>query len=130
MTTAKYYTMTLEKGPEKLTEIGFDADTVNKAIQAVATIDRKDRQELENAPIEIKIVSSADAASHHTGPFFAVYWYENTDKSIEQLMADGVIKTTKDWDRKMVLPEVRAAFEQRHQLILEQNGQLPEKFLG
>ncbi len=126
----KQYTMTLEKGPAKLAEIGFDPATVKKAIESIATIDRKDRQELENAPIEIKIVSSADAASHHTGPFFALWWYENPNKSVEELMEDGIIKTTKDWDRKMVLPEVRAAFENRHQLILEQNGQLPEKFLG
>lgn len=124
------YTMTLEKGREKLNEIGFDAETVDKAIESIAVIDRKDRQELENSPIEIKIVSSADAASHHTGPFFALWWYENPNKSVEDLMVDGVIKTNKDWDRKMVLPEVRAAFEARHKLILEQNGQLPDKFLN
>jgi hypothetical protein len=124
------YDATLQRGPEKLAEIGFDAATVERAIESIATIDRKDRQELENSPIEIKIVSSADAASHHTGPFFALWWYENPNRGIEELMTDGIKKTNKDWDKKMVLPEVRVAFEKRHNLILEQNGQFPEKFLA
>lgn len=124
------YNTTLEKGREKLTEIGFDTSTVDRAIQSMEVIDRKDRQELEGSPIEIKIVSSADAASHHTGPFFALWWYENADKPFEELMADNIHKTNKDWDRKMVLPEVRAAFEKRHDMILELNGQLPDRFLS
>ena len=124
------YEMTLSKGREKLEEMGFDKVTVDKAIQCMEVIDRKEKLELERSSIEIKIISSADAASHHTGPFFALWWYENADKGFEHLMQDNVDKTNKDWDRKMVLPEVRRAFAGRHRMILELNGYMPEKFLS
>lgn len=124
------YEMTLVKGREKLQEMGFDEKIIDTAIQSIEVIDRKDRQELENAPIEIKIVSSADAASHHIGPFFALWWYENADRDFEDLMQDNIDKTNKDWNKKMVLPEVREAFEKRHVMILELNGDIPDKLLG
>jgi hypothetical protein len=124
------YTETLVSGKAKLEEIGFDQEIVGKAIQSMEIIDRKNWDELESATIEIKIISSADGASHHVGPFFALWWYENAHKNFEELMQDKIDKTNKDWDRKMVLPEVRKAFQARHDFILELNGQLPHKFLN
>lgn len=123
------YDVTLTAGREKLTEIGFDAATVDRAIAAMEVIDRKNWDELQNASIEIKIISSADGASHHVGPFFALWWYENANKDYKELMEDNIKKTEKDWNRKMVLPEVRRAFEGRHNYILELNGRLPDRFL-
>jgi hypothetical protein len=45
-------------------------------------------------------------------------------------MQDNIKKATKDWNKKMVLPEVRKAFEKRYKFLLEQRGQMPERFLS
>lgn len=123
------YEVTLTAGRNKLTELGFAADFVDRVIGYAAIIDQKLTRDLHESPIEVQIVSSADAASHHVGPFMPEYWRENPGMSVDELMASQRRKTLKDWERKMVLPEVRAAFEWRHRAALEQAGELPEKFL-
>jgi HD superfamily phosphodiesterase len=122
------HSFTLEKGREKLSEMGFESDVIKKAILCVDEIDKKDG--LLEAPIEAKIVSSADAASHLVGPFFSIYWYEYHNKSINELIEDGKAKLAKDWNKKVVLPEVKEKFESRYRQMLEQYGDFPETFLG
>lgn len=123
------YEVTLTAGKEQLNKLGFDEKVVEKAINSIEVIDRKDWEELNLADIEIKIVSSADAASHHTGPFMSLWWYENASKDYRELMKDNIMKSDKDWVRKMVLPEAREAFELRRNIIRELNGELPEHYL-
>ena len=122
------YTKTLSAGREKLVEIGFDEKFVDEVIGDIAVIDRKDRNELERASIEVKIVSSSDAASHLVGPFFQMWWYENPGRDYRQLMQDNIKKAMIDWDRKVVIPEIKKAFKARHDMILEQSGVIPSKF--
>jgi HD domain len=127
---ANQYERTLTAGRAKLLELGFDAAFTDKAIEHMELVDRKMEVDLTQAPLEVKIVSSADAASHHVGPFMALYWWEHADRPIEQLMQGNRAKTMKDWDRKMVLPEVREAFAQRHRMVLEQSGEFPDTFFS
>ncbi len=123
------YEKTLSAGRDTLLKMGFTQKTTDNAITAIETIDRKDWDELSASSIEIKIVSSADAASHHTGPFMALWWYENANKDFRELMADNIKKSDKDWNRKMVLPEAREFFEKRRDFILELNGHLPDSYI-
>lgn len=123
------YEVTLTAGRKQLQELGFDPDFVDRAISYVQTSDKKMEVDLHDAPIEVKILASADAGAHHVGPFFALWWWENPGWTPQELMQSDINKTMKDWDRKMVLPEVRQAFEARHLQILENAGQLPEHFL-
>ncbi len=123
------YDVTITEGRKKLKELGFNDEVTNKALESIRIIDAKIFDQIKTSPIEVQIVSSSDAASHHVGPFFTLWWYENPDRTIEQLMEDNMKKSGKDWDRKMVLPEIREAFKGRRKYIEEMSGKLPGSYL-
>lgn len=128
------YATTLSAGRKKLTELDFPAAVVDRAIRYIEMLDKKLEIDLRQAPIEVQIVSSANGCSHMVGPFLEIFWNEATDKTFAgkdftEMMALNRQKLEKDWRYKIVLPEARKAFEERHAFCLEQGGQLPARFL-
>jgi hypothetical protein len=121
------YQLTLTEGRKKLIAAGFDDSFTEQVVRYVDLLDKK--VDLENAPIEVQIVSSADGCSHFVGPFFQLWWWENAQKPYPELMANNRMKALKDWNKKIVLPEACAAFEGRFRLVLEQCGEMPSRFL-
>lgn len=123
------YQTTLTAWKEKLTEIGFPYEVVKKAIWYVEIMDKKESIDISKTAIEIQIISSADWCSHLVWPFFKFWWYENSNKDVETLVEDNLYKITKDWNKKVVLPEAREAFQNRHSLALERHWHFPDKFI-
>jgi hypothetical protein len=123
------YSTTLNAGVEKMKEFGFSDELIDKAVGYIKAIDEKEELDGEHVPIEVKIVSSADGTAHLVGPFFYLWWHENPNKKYKELMQDNYNKAMKDWNKKVVLPEARKAFEQRHNFLLEQVGKIPNSFL-
>lgn len=124
------YVATLTEGRNVLIENGFAEEFANQMTNWMEIFDGKESLDSEQTPIEVKIVSSADAASHLVGPFFYLYWYEYSTKPFKDLMAGNIRKASVDWDKKVVIPEIREAFQNRHNILLEQaGGQLPKKYL-
>lgn len=117
---------TQEKGFIQLMKLGFDAAFAKRVIDCIRFIDQKDG--LKYAPIEAKIVSSADGASHLVGPFFTLYWREHPEMSIQALVAENKRKLSIDWEKKIVLPEARKIFKDRYNFLKEHLGELPERF--
>jgi hypothetical protein len=121
---------TLREGRAKLDELGYPAAFIDKAIDYASIIDRKLELDLAGAPIEVRIVSSADGCSHLVGPFMAIYMRDYATKSLDELLTDNSNKAVKDWTRKIVLPEARKAFESRYAMSMEQAGNLPDRYLA
>jgi len=129
------YAVTLTAGRQKLAELGFPPEYIDRAISNIETLDKKLEVDIHQANIEVQIVSSADGCSHMVGPFMNIFWNEATDKTFagkeyEALMELNRIKLDKDWQYKIVLPEARAAFEPRYRFLREQAGDLPERFFS
>lgn len=112
-----------------LLESGYNKNDITSILEFFKLVESKMEVDLHTAPIEVQIVSSADGASHMVGPFYSLWWYENAEKPFEELMADNKNKAMKDWERKIVLPEIREAFKLRHTYILERSGNFPKRYL-
>ena len=118
---------TVTRGRAALLAAGFPPEFAQQALWCYERFETHDT--LADAPIEVQIVSSADGAAHLAGPFYALWWYENPQRPIPALLGDNRRKALLDWERKIVLPEVRTAFAARHRLLLEQCGDFPARFL-
>jgi hypothetical protein len=113
-----------------LLDLGFDTEYVNEVINLLEVFERKDPGELVESPIEVQIVSTADGASHMIGPFYQLYAYENPDIPIDELMESNLRKLDKDWNRKIVLPEVKEQLQERYNFLKESFGEIPERILS
>lgn len=119
VSSAEETRITLEEGRKKMVELGFLPAFIDKTLTHLAVCENYKNRDLSQEDIEVQIMASADGASHLIGPFFALYWYENPDKSVAELIASNIAKTEKDWQYKIVLPEVKQAFQARYTAILE-----------
>lgn len=122
------YKATLLFGKKKLLMLGFPKEIVEKAVMYMTIFDRK--SDITKAPIEVQVVSSADGAAHLVGPFYAIYWKEHHNYVVEELMKENKRKALIDWNKKIVLPEVRKSFFLRHNQLLERCGKFPKKYLS
>lgn len=120
-------TLTKEKG--LLKSLGFDDQFSDKVVSYLETLERKIPEEIRASSIEVQIVSSTDGAAHFIGPFFSIWFYENSRRDLEDLMTKNIEKAIKDWERKIVLPEVKKIFQKRFEFVLEQNGKLKGRYI-
>lgn len=114
-------------GAKLLRRIGLGENEVLEIKKYVEIIES--RNIVASDALEVKIVSSADGASHFVGPFYYFWWYENSDASPNKLMKDNYEKALRDWNKKIVLPEVKQAFKARFEFLLEQCGNFPDKYI-
>jgi len=118
---------TINEGTKALLDCGFSQDFINKVIYYWELMEKKNEIDLYTAPIETKIISSADGAAHFVGVFYATYFGDGHDFNTTQKELSNKIK--KDWERKIVLPEVKKSFNDRYERMEEMVGVLPDKFL-
>lgn len=125
----KQYEINSQIIQDLLNKIRFDEVFIQEVIKNVEIIDKNTETDIKTQSIEIQIVSSADGAAHFIGPFFPIYLYENHEKNLSYLFKNNIAKAKKDWERKIVLPEVKRVFETRYKITLENNGEIPDKIL-
>jgi hypothetical protein len=64
------------------------------------------------------------------GPFYQIYCYENPEMSVEELMESNIRKLEKDWNRKIVLPEVKKELQVQYDFLRQSFGEIPEGILS
>lgn len=119
--------ITATEGVRALSECGFGQAFIDKVVAAWELLEKKNDMDLRTAPIETQIVSSADGMSHFAGVFHASYFGDGDDFATTQKRLRE--KMERDWERKIVLPEARAACERRYVRARELLGEFPERFL-
>ena len=120
----------IEKSKKFMEEIGFEEEYVNRVINLLEIFESKMTVDLSEAPIEVRVVSTADGVSHMYGPFYQMYCYENPEMSVEDLMESNIKKLEKDWNRKIVLPEVKEELQERYEFLRESFGDIDEPILS
>lgn len=120
-------TVTLAEGPKVMLECGFSQEFIDRVVERWQLMEKKNEIDIRTTPIETQIVSSADGASHFTGVFYSNIFVVGDDFITTQKHLRDKIE--KDWNRKIVLPEVRAAFQSRYERAKELLGDFPDSFL-
>lgn len=120
--------VTLKEAPKTMLECGFSQEFIDKVIEYWQLMEKKNEIDIRTTPIEVQIVSSSDGASHFTGVFYPSYFNEDGDNftTTQKHLKE---KIEKDWNRKIVLPEVQKAFEERYKKAKELLGEFPDNFL-
>lgn len=104
---------------EAMQSLDFEPDFIERTTQSLKEIESKDEKVLENAAIEVRIVSSADGASHFFGPFFSSYFRDDKNEPLSRTMDRVIKKAQRDWNRKIVLPEARELVKDRYEILLD-----------
>ncbi len=124
---ANEYETTLREGPKAMNEIGFGEEFIQKVLEYWELMEQKNEIDIRTCPIETQIVSTADGCSHFVGMFYASYFGDgDTVEVTKQHLRE---KIEQDWNRKIVLPEARTAFETRYLRAKELCGEYPERFI-
>lgn len=122
--------ITREDGVRAMRKVGLPEAFINKVLECWEKMEMKNEIDLSKECIEVKIVSSADGAAHFVGKFFATYFGDSAQESLAGTVARIKKKIKQDWELKIVLPEVKVAFENRYLMALEVVGEYPKKFLS
>lgn len=117
----------IPKSIELMKKTGFPEDFIEKVYRYIEIFETKEN--IDKAPIEVQIVSSADGASHLVGPFYFLFWADESLGSIQDNMNENLRKANVDWEKKIVIPEIKNAFLDRNNHLREMAGELPNKFL-
>lgn len=119
--------VTRTKGPEVMLECGFAPDFITKVLEYWELMEQEeDGINIRTTPIETQIVSTADGCSHFVGMFYPSFWRRGFAGSYSGAFKK---KIEVDWNRKIVLPEAREAFQARYENAKELFGEYPEKFI-
>ncbi|MES2409351.1 MAG: hypothetical protein V4509_03565 [Patescibacteria group bacterium] len=113
-----------------LKSLEFDTLYIDRLIGHHNIFESKMTTDLSLAPIEVRIVSSADGASHMFANFFSIYWKENAEKDLNYLSQSNGRKIRKDWERKIVIQEVKEALRARYEILSDQEFYLKDRFLN
>ena len=123
------YEITKTKGTEAMRLVGFEEKFIESVLIAWEKMEKKNEIDISKESIEVQIISSADGASHFVGLFHSNYFRDDLGESLESIRGRLKAKMKKDWERKIVLPEVKKAFRWRYLRALEIVGEYPERFI-
>lgn len=90
-----------------LKKMGIANDVINTVISNVEMMDRVKKEDVADIPIEVKILSTADALSHYTTGdrgFLNIFSNQTSDADMESIKKSNEQKLAKD-KRKILLPE-------------------------
>ena len=121
---------TLSEGSKAMKECGFPDEFIQKVVQYWLLMEQKNEIDIRTTPVEVQIISSSDGASHFVGMFYPHYFRDDPEESVALIQSRLKEKIEQDWNRKIVLPEVKKAFEVRYKRALEMLGEFPEKFIS
>ena len=121
--------ITRNEGCRVLREIGFSNDFIKKVLYTWELMEKKNDIDISKQPIEVQIISSADGGSHFVGKFYSSYFRDDPNESLESIEDRLEKKINKDWNNKIVLPELKKAFKERYKKALEIVGEYPDKLI-
>lgn len=122
--------ITRVEGAKAMEKAGLPAEFIDKVVKYWLRMEMKNEINLSQEAIEVQIVSSADGASHFVGKFFSTYFGDLEKETIVETVDRIKNKIKQDWERKIVLPEVKQAFQGRYLMAQEVVGEYPKKFIN
>lgn len=121
--------VTKVQGVEAMRQVGLHEEFIENILKLWTRMEMKNEIDISEEDIEVQIVSTADGASHFVGKFHATYFMDDGQETLKNLEERIGSKIKQDWERKIVLPEVKKAFLNRYLRALEITGEYPNKFI-